>query len=206
MSYPAINAVIAYWDGLRAGRAVPMRSEVDPRGIEPALENAFILERIAPGMARIRLAGAHMSDLMGMEVRGMPFTAFFCPTARKDMSDILEAVFNGPEIADITLESDKGIGKPPLSGKIVLLPLKSDLGDVTRILGCFVTTGEIGRGPRRFEVTERRLTQVSGGPAIPRAVEEITEDQAPVASGFQEPATEFRHKGRPKLRLLTFDN
>ena len=55
---------------------MPRRAEIDPRGIENALEYAFILERIAPGMARIRLAGIHLSDLMGMEVRGMPLTSF----------------------------------------------------------------------------------------------------------------------------------
>ena len=63
-------------------RAVPMRSDVDPRGIERSLEHAFILERIAPQMARFRLAGMHLTDLMGMEVRGMPTTALFAPAAR----------------------------------------------------------------------------------------------------------------------------
>ena len=52
----------AYWEGLRADRLVPQRAEVDPRGIERALEYAFILDRIAPGIGRFRLAGMHLTD------------------------------------------------------------------------------------------------------------------------------------------------
>ena len=37
---------------------------------------------MAPSVARFRLAGAHLSELMGMEVRGMPMTALFLPDAR----------------------------------------------------------------------------------------------------------------------------
>ncbi len=63
--FRALSQVEAYWEGLRQGRDVPMRSDIDPRGIEDALEYAFILERIAPGLARLRVAGSHLSDVMG---------------------------------------------------------------------------------------------------------------------------------------------
>ena len=79
--YAAIAQVEAYWEALRGTRIVPKRSEIDPRGIEGALENAFIVERVAPGIARLRIAGSHLNDLMGMEVRGMPLTALFNPGA-----------------------------------------------------------------------------------------------------------------------------
>ncbi|MCB2111761.1 MAG: PAS domain-containing protein, partial [Rhodobacteraceae bacterium] len=70
MRFHSISVVRAYWEALRAGREVPYRSEIDPRGIESALEHTFVLERIAPRIARFRLAGVHLCDLMGMEVRG----------------------------------------------------------------------------------------------------------------------------------------
>mgnify|MGYP002713073288 CR=1 FL=1 len=47
--FGAIGRVEAYWEGLRDGRLMPTRAEVDPRGITDALEQAFILEKIAPG-------------------------------------------------------------------------------------------------------------------------------------------------------------
>jgi hypothetical protein len=51
IGYTAIAQVEAYWNALRGDKLLPKRSEIDPRGIERALENAFILERIAPGCA-----------------------------------------------------------------------------------------------------------------------------------------------------------
>ncbi|MEY8097895.1 PAS domain-containing protein [Falsihalocynthiibacter sp. S25ZX9] len=219
VSFPAINEVVAYWEGLRGGRPVPMRSEVNPRGIESALSNAFILERIAPGMARFRLAGAHLSDLMGMEVRGMPFTSFFTPDARKEVGAALEAVFQSPEIVEIMVTADTGIGKPDLYGKVVLLPLKSDLGDITRALGCFVTEGEIGRSPRRFGVTDRKVTQIATALVTPPSAREKTAETefsppsftSDVIPGFEEAKSTFiaapkEDVGRPNLRLISFDD
>ena len=77
LSYKAIAQVDAYWEGLRAGRPMPDRAEVDPRGLGDALEFAFLLEHVAPGIGRVRISGMHLRDLLGMEVRGMPLTAVF---------------------------------------------------------------------------------------------------------------------------------
>lgn len=161
MTDPAITEVRAYWEGLRSGASVPARSDVDPRGIQNTLEYAFILEKLAPTVARFRLAGMHMSDVLGMEVRGMPFTAFFAPEARKEIARVLEAMFDGPQIVEIVAKAEQGIGKPPLSARILLLPLQSDLGDISRVLGCFVTRGQIGRAPRRFTIEAIETTWIN---------------------------------------------
>ena len=76
-SLSPIRQVEAYWTALLTGDSVPMRSQIDPRGLENILEYTFILERIAPSLARFRLAGSHLNNLAGMEVRGMPLTAFY---------------------------------------------------------------------------------------------------------------------------------
>lgn len=152
--FSAIKSVEAYWEGLRNGRPVPSRAEIDPRGMQDALEYAFILERIAPGVARFRLAGMHLTDLMGMEVRGMPLSAMLVPEARARMSEVLEAVCETPQVTTVTLKSDHGIGRAALDAQLLLCPLKSDLGDVNRILGCLQSAGEIGRQPRRFNITD----------------------------------------------------
>ncbi len=78
-SVSPIRQAEAYWTALLTGRGVPMRSQIDPRGLENILEYTFILERIAPGLARYRLAGSHLNNLAGMEVRGMPLTTFLNP-------------------------------------------------------------------------------------------------------------------------------
>lgn len=166
MQHSAISQLEAYWQGLRNGRVVPSRSDIDPRGIEQALEFAFILERIAPGMARFRLAGMHLNDLMGMEVRGMPITTFFAPDTRQQINDALEHVFETPAIARFSLIAERGLGKPQSSAELIILPLRSDLGDISRALGCLVCHGEIGRTPRRFTVAELHLEPLEAGVVV----------------------------------------
>ena len=174
----------AYWESLRQGRAIPARADVEPRGIRRALDFAFILERIAPGAARFRLAGRHLIDLMGMEVRGMPVCSFLNTSSRGRLSDVLESVFRGPQIAEMRLDSPASYGRPGLGAQMLLLPLRSDLGDVTRALGCLIADGEIGQNPRRFD-----LVGDSVFPVIPGA--KVLEPSAS-AAGFAEPPTPWR--------------
>jgi len=148
--YASLSLVEAYWEALRAGRDMPKRAEIDPRGIESALEYAFILERVAPGVARMRIAGSHLHDLLGMEARGMPLTSFFEQDARLRIAGLLEEVFQTPGTAEVMMHCPASPGQPALEARMILLPLKSDLGDVSRILGCLVSKGEIGTTPRRF--------------------------------------------------------
>jgi len=202
MHYRQIAEVRAYWEALRQGRVVPSRADIDPRGIERALANAFIAERIAPGVARFRLAGMHLNDLMGMEVRGMPLTSFFAPEARHRISEVLEAVFQGPEVAELTLAAESGIGKPPLTARLLILPLKSDLGDVNRALGCLVSEGQIGRTPRRFVLREVQMSPVAAGAPVPegerRPVGPMQPLPEPAArSGFAEAQAPFAGKAAP---------
>ena len=208
MKFPVISEVHAYWEALRNGRPIPLRSEIDPRGIERALENAFIIERIAPGMARFRLAGMHLNDLMGMEVRGMPLTSFFTPKAREEMSKALEPVFAGPEILEITLAAERGIGKPAIDAKMLILPLRSDLGDITRALGCFASVGAIGRAPRRFDIVAIKTTKIQGlemlspapvAPVAPISAAQPGFNEAPIPYSAAKPAK------RPALRLVKSD-
>ncbi|MEP2031075.1 MAG: PAS domain-containing protein [Paracoccaceae bacterium] len=203
--FAAVQEVAAYWEALRAGRLMPNRSEIDPRGIEGALEYAFILERIAPGIARMRVAGSHLLDLMGMEVRGMPVTSFFTPVGRNALNSIMEDVFEQPAVADLTLIGERAVGKPPLDARMILLPVKSDLGDTSRILGCLVAKGEIGRHPRRFEIVSTKLRRLGDGldQLVPSRSQDLS-DRQPIA-GFAEPKTEMKRKAAPHLRLVKGD-
>ena len=158
-----LSELRGYWEGLRNGRLVPARADVDPRGIERALEYAFVLERVAPGMGRFRLSGMHLNDLMGMEVRGMPLTALFTAPARQRIAELTETMFLDPAVVEVTLRAEAGIGKPPLTARLLMLPLTSDLGDISRALGCLVSEGDIGRAPRRFEVTGAEVAPILQG-------------------------------------------
>jgi hypothetical protein len=199
MIFPALKDVEAYWDGVRNGRPVPSRADIDPRGMQSALEFAFILERIAPGIARFRLAGMHLNDLMGMEVRGMPLTAIFTPESRSKISEAVEAVCETPQITTITLKGERGIGRQYLDAQLLLCPLKSDLGDVNRILGCLQSKGSIGRQPRRFQVLETVSRQLLIGTDETSATSEgVTKKGTPIPQGFAEARKSYLEQQTPK--------
>ncbi len=162
-----LRQVEAYWEGLREGRLLPDRAELDPRGLTPLIRNCILLDRIAPGLARIRISGRHVSDLMGIDVEGMPLSALFLPDARPDLTETLSAVFEEPAVARIALKSPGALGRHELAARMILLPLRDDMGDVTRALGCLLAEGPIGRTPRRFAI-EDQTRQTLVGYAGPR--------------------------------------
>ncbi|SIS84245.1 PAS domain-containing protein [Paracoccus saliphilus] len=155
-----------YWQGLRQNESIPLRADVTADAISKVLDYAFLVERLAPEMARFRLVGQHLIDLMGMELRGMPLCSVINQASRKRMCKVTETVFRAPQIVEMKLRSRSAQGCPVISGSMLLLPLKSDLDDVTRALGCLVSEGPIGIGPRRFDLAETKFTPVIRGGQI----------------------------------------
>ncbi|MEM9854787.1 MAG: PAS domain-containing protein [Pseudomonadota bacterium] len=211
--FEGIAALEAYWQSVRGNRTVPLRSDIDPRGLESALDFAFIVERVTAGVIRFRLAGSQLNELMGMDVRGMPITSFFGSASRAELLDAMECVFDGPEAIEFGLESAAGPGKPALPGQMIILPLKSDLGDVSRAIGCFPTRGEMGRAPRRFElsgvISRRSLRDVAEFPDVTRRPAPRPASQ-PTELGFAEPEQPFEgapksKSERPYLKLVRDD-
>ena len=179
----AVADVEAYWDRVRAGRLVPSRSEIDPSGLRSHLAHVFVVERIASGLARVRIAGRHLTELMGLEVRGMPVSALFEPASRDELGDAMQALFDDPAKLRFELEASGGFGRPAITGQMMLLPLRSDLGEVSRALGVVQMTGKIGRPPRRFEIarqTHQGLVGFAGPEAAPlRGFSELDDQTRP---------------------------
>ena len=200
-SLSPIRQVEAYWTALRQDGSIPRRSEVDPRGLENLLHRAFVLESVAPGIARFRIAGRHITEVTGMEVRGMPITAVFTPRARQAMSDALTEVFHTPAIVELTLSSEAGLGRQGFEAHMVLLPLKDEQDKVTRALGVLVAEDNREPTPTRFEVTGISSRRVGGLIYGERA--ELPE-RFVVPQEFSEPSAPF--KGRAShLRLVKSD-
>lgn len=224
---PQIQQVIGYWEALRGGRPAPLRAEIDPRGIEGALDRVFLAERIGNGIGRFRLAGMALNDLMGMEVRGMPLTTLILPEERERFAAALERVFQGGVRTTMRLEAARGLGRPVLTGELLLLPLANDRNDTPLVLGCLSMQGSIGRPPRRMRIDATEHTALSiTAPATPRPLHQP--DPVPHRlhiKGFAEPkAASYtpppgppkpptppvppaprRKPGRPALRLVKTD-
>lgn len=147
--FPAVAVTLRHWDILRAGRAMPMRDEVEPRNLARALEYLFVAEEVAPGVARLRLAGQHLNRLLGMETRGMPLCALFAVAARDEISQAVRQVTQSGLRVLLPLKSEAGLGRPELEGMLALLPLGVN-GRSPRVLGVLETRGPIGRSPRRI--------------------------------------------------------
>ncbi|MEQ9038463.1 MAG: PAS domain-containing protein [Silicimonas sp.] len=197
---PALARIESYWTGIRAGRLVPSRSEIDPRGLEGVLSHAFILERLTTGLARLRIAGSHMSELLGIEARGMPLSAVFAPASRQALAGALESVFDEPATVRFALTSETGFRRPDLTGGMVLLPLRSDLGDITRVLGGVSLAGTIGRVPRRLEITGQSRRSLTGYAARPgEKTARITGFAEPRHDPQPEPPADARRRGHLRL-------
>ena len=193
-AFQPLQEVRAYWEGLRSGSEPPARASLDPRGMERSLENVFLIERVAHGVARFRLAGMHLVQLLGMEVRGMPLTALFEPAARDQVMEATEAVFASPSILTLALAGDRGLGRPAIEARMLLLPVMGDTGSCDRALGCLVTLGLIGRSPRRFSVT-REVSE----PLQPQVWPAVAIERAALSARQPDPARELAEAQRPFL-------
>ena len=197
-----LNELEQYWSSLPRMRGVPLRKDVDPVAMGALLEDSFILERVAPGVARIRVAGRNIAKLVGIEPRGLPLTAVLLPDSRAAMVYYIEAAFNGPSIVELPLEAPRTVGQPQLQGKIMLLPLRDDHGRVSRVLGVLVMSGRRGIGGRRFKICDRRAVRV----------EHIEEPNAGLRAVVGGKTTKVRHslrvtdtkkaQSKPALRLV----
>ena len=198
----ALDELEAYWKSLPRKLGVPSRADVDPVAMGRQLEDSLIVERVAPGVARIRVAGRNIGKLIGMEPRGLPLTAIMLPASRAAISNFIETGFTTPSVVELPLESPRAVGQPALHGKILLLPLRDDQGQVTRLLGVLVMSGRRGMGGRRFGISDAatpRVEPVAGLTAVQGGRTDRTRPSLRVASA---PSDTTKAKDTPALRLV----
>lgn len=146
-----LRDVEACWRGLRDASGVPARRDLTPQPLVGALSHCFILERVTATVARFRVAGQSVHKLLEMEPRGLPLSSLFTASSRISLAPIINAVCEGPELAEIPVIASRGIARTPLRGRLLLLPLKDDDGAVTRIFGAIVVDGNRARRALRFD-------------------------------------------------------
>ncbi|MBL4807428.1 MAG: PAS domain-containing protein [Rhodobacteraceae bacterium] len=149
--------LISHWEGLRTDGEVPFRSQIDPRLFPDLLENIFIFEQIKPEEYRIRLAGMLLCEMMGFEVRGQTATSLMQTRYRDKITLLLGQVLARPGFAELNLVA-QDLNDRTIVLKMLLLPLRSDFGDVTRILGCISTPVLPYTAPLRFGIAGQKFT------------------------------------------------
>ena len=207
--FPACALVEAYWHSQKPKNNLPKRSSIDPRGIEDALNYAFILESIGTGVARIRIAGMHLNELTGMEVRGMPISTLIAPPSRDAFGRVLVGLLNGPALMHLSLTAE-GQTDTEHQARMVLLPLVDEKGHVNRVLGCLETKGLTRSKPQRFDILAAKKTNIDVLKVVPSTEHH---PQLEPATGFKDAATPFvsptdtETVKRPSyLRVIKSDN
>jgi len=189
-----LSSLKSYWERLRAGRVAPYRAEIDPRQFESALENMFIIEKIAPDNMRIRLAGMKICEMMGMEVRGMQPGFLIDEADRVRFDRLLNVVMNEPAVVELRLAAPNRTGT--YRATMLLMPLRSDFGDVNRVIGCTSGEGDLFAPPLAFVIVDVAVTPVE--PSLGAEPRQLVPGFADSPAGFAaapQPAS-------PKLRTI----
>jgi len=135
MKHKNTLALYDYWNSLRAGRVAPYRSEISPRAISGLLESTFILEHVGDSNIRFRLAGTKLCENFGMELRGMSALALWHGECRNQARDMIQNVVTNPSVGHISCTVETQMGYL-FDAEFLYMPLRSDFGDISRILGC----------------------------------------------------------------------
>ena len=141
----------------------------------------------------------------------MPMSSFFAPASRETLTTVMEEAFEDPAVVDMTMAAERGIGKPVLEARMLLLPMTSDSGDVSRMLGCLVAKGEIGRHPRRFDILDisKRHLRKDTHHKMPPLPSPHAPRPTHLAPGFAEtaaPLDRTPQRDVPYLRLVPRDD
>jgi hypothetical protein len=150
----ALQELEAYWRALRGARRIPVRTDVDPARIDAILPRAFILEHVAPGIARVRVAGQGLNAMLGLEARGMPLSALFGVESRPGLQGWLGRVFEAPAVVELGLMQPGGFLRAGRRGRMLILPLLGPEGAVTRAIGAVDVQDGWAPGPFRLDAAE----------------------------------------------------
>ena len=145
-----LSVLERYWREMRGDQSMPQRDAMDPASIDGVLPYSFILERVGFGLARFRVSGQKINDMMQMETRGMPISAFFAGPARPQLSDLIERCFSEPAIARFHVTAPRKLGRG-VGAKWLLLPLAGVDGIPVRLMGAMVMDGAGFTQPPKFE-------------------------------------------------------
>ena len=87
----------------------------------------------------------------------MPVAAIVRPEDRTVFGEALAQVFSEGRKLEFTFSAPASFGQPDMQATMRLYPLLDTLGRTSLVLGTFVTSGTVGRQPRRFALTGTRL-------------------------------------------------
>ncbi|PYE86115.1 PAS domain-containing protein [Pseudoroseicyclus aestuarii] len=152
---PMLALLEGYWNSLRRGPSLPYRHQIDPARIDDVLPRAFVIDHIAPGQGRFRVAGQELSALMGRAPRGQLLSTMFRSESREVLTTWIARAFADPAVVELPLLAPRRLGRPAITGRLLLLPLADADGVTSRALGAMVMDAPI-RAPRWLQIDPAR--------------------------------------------------
>ena len=152
-----LNLFKSYWDSARGDAVIPARTSIDPSHLDAALPFSFVAERVAPQTLRLRVAGHRLSQLLGMDARGMPLCTFFTTPAREQLGPVVEQVMTGPAMAEMRLSLSRGLIRTPIEATMVLMPLQGPHGICDRVMGAIFSDFITNPRMARFEIQPKTI-------------------------------------------------
>jgi hypothetical protein len=161
------RALHAYWSGLKGGRVMPERDEIEPSAIRPLLQDLFILglERDDGGRPawRYRLAGTRVCALAGGELKGGAFARWW-ETAREGERLAAGVANDGlPLVAGVDGQGEDG---RRYGMELLLLPLGHEGFAGRRVIGGLFGSAALRARP---EARIARLRLISARTLLPGA-------------------------------------
>ena len=136
LKHKTSETLFHYWNKVRGDRKMPRRFEIEPGKITAILPSTFILERIDAETYRFRLAGTHVCEIFGTELRGANFLDGWSATDRLSLVRHFAALAKQGAVETIHLEAAP-LARASTPFEVVLLPLHHMSDDVDRVLGAF---------------------------------------------------------------------
>ncbi len=122
-----------YWNRLRAGRAAPQRTEIEPSDIKTLLSDTFILEKDTRGEPVFRLAGTRLCAVYGRELKGFSFPSLWKESDQKMVARLTHGVFESKTVVTITFEGISRAGRTN-AFEMLVVPLEGGVAN-QRCLG-----------------------------------------------------------------------
>lgn len=123
---------------MRGARLAPRRYEMEPAHIAALLAETLIIERLANGDCRIRVAGTGVCDNLGVNLRGQSFFALWSHEDQVVLRDNINTISEYGSAGFYTLTGTLTSDDPAAHFELLLLPLTHLEDRIDRMLGCLV--------------------------------------------------------------------
>lgn len=129
-----------YWDGKRAGRVFPARSDIDPLDLPALLPNLFLVDVLSgEPLFRYRLTGSNVDEIHGQSLAGKSPRDIRTPEVARQVEQQYRAVIETgqPRCDHLTLLARDD---SYWHYERLLLPLSGDGRRINMLLGCIYET------------------------------------------------------------------